>query len=577
MLTQITISQFTVVDSLDVELQGGLTVITGETGAGKSIVLDALGLCLGDRADPKSVRPGQDRAEIHVRFNLESLEPVRRWLDERDLDAGDELLLRRVISTDGRSRAYINGRPSTLQDCAALGEQLVDIHGQHAHQALLRRTQQRALLDSYAGCQETAGAVGRLAREWRECRDELRARSDQQREHADREQLLRYQLEELDALALAEGELAGLETEQRRLGNAGTIQQQAARAIELCEESGRAVRGALSELDPALHEGKAVDNVRDMLESASIQVDEARSELQQYLADREASPERLAEVEARLEGIYAQSRKHRILPEQLTARHRELREEFEALDSSDERVQALETRLDELSTAYRENAAKLGAARRAAAQRLQHEVNGLLDTLAMGGSHFEIAVAARDSDEPHLHGTETVEFLVSTNPGASPQPLSKVASGGELSRVSLAIQVVCADANPVPSMLFDEVDVGIGGAVAEIVGRMLAEMAQRAQVLCVTHLPQVAAQGRQHLQVEKTQKGQRMNSSLRALGGDERVQEIARMLGGVNVTEQTLAHAQEMLDDAARRAVEQARRGRRSSRANGGSEESRES
>ena len=571
MLTQITISQFTVVEQLDVELQGGLTVVTGETGAGKSILLDALGLCLGDRADPKTVRPGQDRAEIHIRFNVEALDSVLQWLQERDLDAGDELLLRRVINTDGRSRAYINGRPATLQDCSALGEQLVDIHGQHAHQTLLRRSRQRQLLDSYAGCQDTAAEVEQLALQWRACRDELTSRSDQQREHADREQLLRYQLAELDTLALGEGELAALETEQRRLGNAETIQLQAARAIELCEQSGQEVRAALGELDPSLHDGKSIDDVRAMLESASIQIEEARSELQQYLADREASPERLAEVESRLEGIYSQARKHRILPEQLTARHAEIRREFEALDSSDERVQELEAQLEKLSTAYRENAAKLAAARRAAGQRLQHDVNGLLENLAMGGSLFEVGIATRSGDEPHPNGSESVEFLVSTNPGAPPQALNKVASGGELSRISLAVQVVCADASPVPTMLFDEVDVGIGGAVAEIVGRMLAEMAQRAQLLCVTHLPQVASQGRQHVLVEKNQKGQRVSSSLRALGGDERIQEIARMLGGVNVTEQTLAHAQEMLDEAARRAVEQARRGRRgNSSANGG-------
>lgn len=548
MLTQITISQFTVVDHLEVDFRDGLTVITGETGAGKSIMLDALGLCLGDRADPKAIRPGAARAEIHAAFAIDAIPAAHDWLRERELDAGEDLILRRVINSDGRSRAYINGRPSTLQDCAELGEQLIDIHSQHAHQSLLRRDQQRSLLDGYAG--ENTDDLSELADNWRARAEELHALTQRQSEHADREQLLRYQLAELEELALGDNELAALESEQQQLENAETIQQQSSDAIEQCDAGATATHSALSSLDAGLHSGQRMEQIREMLDSAKIQLEEARAELNQYLADRESNPARLAEIRDRLEQIYDQARKHRVLPEQLPEKHRELAAEMTSLDSSDERLDALREEVSELALSWKTKAAALSKARSKAARRLEKEVGKLLGELSMGGCVFKVALNKRDSADPHPRGAETVEFLISTNPGAAPQPLSRVASGGELSRISLAIEVASAGRSTIPTMIFDEVDVGIGGAVAEVVGRLLASIAARSQVLCVTHLPQVASQGQQHLVVEKRGDKKSVSSSLRLLGAEERVVEVARMLGGVKMTDQSRAHAREMLEAA---------------------------
>lgn len=548
MLSHISIRHYTVVESLEVEFHSGLTVVTGETGAGKSIILDALGLCLGDRADPKAIRPGAERAEIHATFLIGAIPEAGKWLQARELDAGDELLLRRVLNSDGRSRAYINGRPATLQDCSALGELLIDIHGQHAHQSLLRRAQQRALLDEYAGVQGEALAT--LAGEWRSKQASLLEITHRQREHADREQLLRYQVEELDALALGEDELERLETELRQLENAETIQREAAESIDYCESGASAAHAALSALSLELHSGRRMEEIREMLESSAIQLGEARAELSQYLADRESDPERLDEIRKRLEDIYEQARKHRVMPERLADLHGALREELEGLDSSDERLAALQAEVDALRGRWETAAKKVTAARRKAATRLKKEVGKLLQSLSMSSCTFAAQLTSRRDGDPHPEGAEQVEFLISTNPGAPPQPLSRVASGGELSRISLAIQVVSAGSSTIPTLVFDEVDVGIGGAIAEVVGRLLANLGERAQVLCVTHLPQVASQGSQHLLVEKHGDRSKVTSALRQLNAEERVVEIARMLGGVKLTAQSRAHAREMLGEA---------------------------
>jgi DNA repair protein RecN (Recombination protein N) len=526
-------------------------VITGETGAGKSIMLDALGLCLGDRADPTAIRPGSERAEISARFDITAVPAAKQWLSEHDMDADDDCLFRRVITREGRSRAYINGCPATLQDCAALGEMLVDIHGQHAHQSLLRRAQQRMLLDDYAGQTKPTRNIAVLAREWAELSERLHTLRSNQQEQADREQLLRYQVGELDDLALRVDELERLEDEQRMLENADAIQQQADTAIELCDRHESGVRAALSALNPSLHQGKAIDNVRQMLDSAAIQLAEARSELQQYLAGCENDPARLADVQERLEAIYGLARKHRVMPETLAEHHAQLADELALLDTSDEQLEALEAQISERFEAYTAVAKALSAARKKAAKTLEREVAQLLEKLAMGNCQFKVALTPREGRDPHPLGAEDIEFLISTNPGAPAQSLAKVASGGELSRISLAIQVVTAGNTTVPSMVFDEVDVGIGGAVAEVVGRLLANMGRESQVLCVTHLPQVAAQGHNHLLVEKTGKGKALSSRLRTLDDDERVEEIARMLGGLKMTESTLNHAREMLTTSA--------------------------
>ncbi|KZX55002.1 DNA repair protein RecN [Halioglobus sp. HI00S01] len=550
MLSHISISNYTIVSELEMEFAAGMTVITGETGAGKSITLDALGLCLGDRADPKAVRHGAKRAEIAATFDISALPAASAWLDSRDLEGGDECLLRRVITAEGRSRAYINGSPSTLQDCAELGALLIDIHSQHAHQSLLRKPVQRALLDAYAGHQKLAADVEQSASNWLRAQRELELLTGSADEHASRAQLLAYQVDELDQLALGETELQELEQEQKLLANAEQILSSAHSALDLCDQQENGTRRALQLLSDDAHAGDAADSARELLDSAAIQIAEARSEIQRHLDAVEIDPERLDIVQRRLETIYDVARKHRVMPEQVAEVHQRLREELDSLAGSEERIKELQGEMASLERAYAGQAKKLSSSRSRAAKKLVKAAQEVLATLAMAQCTLEIALTPRDNSAPHPHGVEDIEFLISTNPGTAPQGLGKIASGGELSRISLAIQVVTASAGTVPSMVFDEVDVGIGGAVAEVVGKLLRDLAGTAQVLCVTHLPQVAAQGQQHLQVSKQSNKDSVETRLSTLGQDEKVEEIARMLGGVKITEQTLAHAREMLESA---------------------------
>jgi DNA repair protein RecN (Recombination protein N) len=550
MLTHISISNYTIVSALEVDLDAGMTVITGETGAGKSIMLDALGLCLGDRADSKAVRHGTARAEITAGFDISKIPAAIAWLEERDLQHGGECLLRRVITAEGRSRAYINGSASTLQDCAELGALLIDIHSQHAHQSLLRKPVQRELLDAYAGHLLLAREVEQAASGWLRCQRELELLTGARDEQTARAQLLAYQVEELDELQLQEGELAELEQEQKLLANAGSILESAHAALELCDQQESGTRQALQLLTGECNAGASVDNARELLDSAAIQLSEARGEIQHYIDSVEVDPERLDAVQRRLEAIYDVARKHRVMPEAILPLHQQLQEELQGLADGGQRIEELQQQMTSLAADYAAGAKNLGKQRRSAAKKLVKTAGAILDSLAMGHCVLEVALGARNSDAPHPHGGEDVEFLISTNPGAPPQPLGKIASGGELSRISLAIQVVTASSGTVPSMVFDEVDVGIGGAVAEVVGRLLRDLSSRSQVLCVTHLPQVAAQGHHHLRVSKQVAKDSVQTSLTQLRADEKVEEIARMLGGVKITDQTLAHAREMLESA---------------------------
>ena len=549
MLVHLGIRNYTVVEALEVELGPGMTAITGETGAGKSIMLDALGLCLGDRADPRAIRPGCERAEVTATFDLADLPAARAWLAERELPA-EECILRRVIAGD-RSRAWINGSPATLQQCAELGRHLADIHSQHAHQSLLRREVQRSLLDSYAGAGKAAAHVAALAREWQETRDALEALRGAGDEGEARRQLLEYQVRELDELALGEDEIATLEAEEKQLAGSEDILASAGEARELCEQLEATAQRARRLIDAGQHPGAGLDNAREMLESAAIQAGEAQSDLEHYLDTIEINPERLATTQQRLEQIYAVARKHRVQPEALREEHATLAAELARLSGGEAQAEALAARQRELEKAWEEAAAGLTAARRKAAKKLVRETGKALDSLAMGQCSFEVRLAPREARTPHAAGAEAVELLIATNPGAAPQPLARIASGGELSRISLAIQVVTASATTVPTMVFDEVDVGIGGAVAEVVGRLLRRLAGGAQVLCVTHLPQVAAQAHRQLKVSKEGDRKAVRTALAVLDDNGRVEEVARMLGGVKVTAQTLAHAREMLAEAA--------------------------
>ena len=548
MLTHISISNYTIVAALEIDFGPGMTVITGETGAGKSIMLDALGLCLGDRADPRAVRHGSERAEIVAGFDVSAIPQAVAWLRARDLHTGEECLLRRVVTAEGRSRAYINGTSSTLQDCAELGALLIDIHSQHEHQSLLRKPVQRELLDAYADHLPLTLEVEQIASDWLRGQRELELLTSTRDEQTARAQLLAYQVDELDELNLRAGELAAQEQELKLLANAEHILQSSHQALELCEEHGSGIRKALQLLSSDAQATKAAASARELLDSAAIQLSEAGSEIQRHIDSVEIDPQRLAEVEQRLADIYDVARKHRVMPEAVGELHLRLRQELQELADGGQRIEQLTAEQAELAGRYASCAAKLGKQRKNAAGKLVKNATTLLASLAMAQCQLEIALTPRPGKDPHPHGGEDIEFLISTNPGAPTQPLGKIASGGELSRISLAIQVVTASSSTVPSMVFDEVDVGIGGAVAEVVGRLLRTLAGQAQVLCVTHLPQVAAQGQHHLRVSKHIDGKSVQTSMAQLQPEEKVEEIARMLGGVKITAQTLAHAREMLE-----------------------------
>ena len=550
MLKHLAIANYAIVDQLELDLSNGMTVITGETGAGKSIMLDALGLCLGDRADSKAVQPGAARAEISAEFDTTNLPAASDWLRQRDLDRDDVCILRRTISADGRSRAFINGSPSTLADCAELGTLLVDIHSQHAHQSLLRAGVQRQLLDAYAGSDTLTGEVAEAAQRWRVLSATHEQLSNQGESDRARRDLLVYQVEELEQLAIEENEIAKLEAEQKTLSNASFIIESASRMATFCEQQTEQLRGLRGDIGDERHSEKAMANARELFASIEIQMDEARNELSHYASSVELDPQRLTEIEQRLGTIYDLARKHRVQPEALPAHLEALRAELDTLEGGDEKLESLAREIEGAHEKWTKSAKKLTSLRRKGAKKLAARTMDLLSQLAMERCSLEIALQTNDTKMPEPHGAEKIAFLISTNPGAQPGPLAKVASGGELSRVSLALQVAAAEVATSPTMVFDEVDVGIGGGTAEIVGALLRELASRVQVICVTHLPQVAAKGEHHLQVQKNGDASRVVAGLVQLDPGARVEEIARMLGGVKITDNTRSHAREMLESA---------------------------
>jgi DNA repair protein RecN (Recombination protein N) len=550
-LSGVSVRNFAIIDEASLELGPGLTVLTGETGAGKSILVDALGLVLGDRADAAAVRHGAERAEITATFDLAGLPDVAAWLEEQALDADGECVLRRVIGAEGRSRAWINGAPATLQTLRELGEQLVDIHGQHEHQSLARPAAQRGLLDARL---PEPGLKRVLTEGWQAWRAAVDERTRLEAAGRDREQrldLLRYQLRELEGFSPRAGEAAELEAEFSRLANAGKLAEGAGGALELVYEGetgaahdavahAAALLAELAELDARLA------GPHRLLAEAEIQLSEAAAELRRYLGGLEMDPARLDAVQARLEGLKSLAHKHQVGAEALPARQAALATEIDELEQAEIRLERATERVAGAEANYREAAGRLGKARATAAKKLSGEVSALMHQLGMPGGRFLAAVTHDPAGPCAPDGLDSVEFLVSANPGQPPAPVARVASGGELSRISLAIQVAAKSAQPIPVMVFDEVDSGVGGGVAEIVGRRLAELGARAQVLCVTHLPQVASQARHHLRVVKLTDGETTRTTLKTLTEAEKVEELARMLGGVEITGTTRAHAEEM-------------------------------
>lgn len=548
MLRHLTLSNFVIVDRLELDFLTGFGALTGETGAGKSILIDALALTLGERADPGVVRSGCERAEVAATFDVLRLAEVRSWLLANDFADDEALLLRRVVEATGRSRAYINGSSATVQQLREVGEWLVDIHGQHAHQSLLRADAQRQLLDAQAGLSGPVRELGATYRAWREAEQGLRVASEGadalQRE---REQL-EWQVRELDTLACSPDEWSGLELEHRRLGHAAGLIEGTQFALSVladdeaaCERQVDRVASrlaSLGEYDPALQE------VAALVASVQAELSEAVSTLRRYIDRVDVDPARLAVVERRIEAILASSRKYRVQPEALPGLLESWRQRLLALEASFDLV-ALEARVTEAHSAYAAKAAEISAGRRRAAAAMALAVSEVMHQLALSSSRFEVTLLPLD--HPAVYGQEQVEFRIGGLTGNEARPLAKVASGGELSRISLAIQVLTSRSASVPTLIFDEVDVGIGGGVAEIVGRLLRELGSERQVLCVTHLPQVAAQANWQWQVSKATRDGVMLSSIQPLDATARVQEVARMLGGVDMTEITLQHARELL------------------------------
>lgn len=557
MLTHLQIRDFAIIDAVELELRTGLTALTGETGAGKSILVDAVMLAIGGRAGADVVRHGTERAEITATFEIGGNAPARQWLDDQSIGHEDEVQLRRVVGGDGRSRAYVNGQTLPLQVMRGLGDLLIDIHGQQEFLQLVKRDTQRALVDEHGGNAALLEPVARLATEWRDVHTRLADLRAAAAERDSRLELLRYQVHELEALALQPGEAADLAEEAKRLANRGRLAESAQLALGLLYEgegadahtlasrAAAALRSA-GELDPGIRSAGA------LVDEALIQLQEAGRELSAYLDSLDVDPRRQEFVERRMASVEELARKHRVPPDELPGQLARLAEEQKTLENAETRLGELEARLAGVRREYDAAAEKLSAARRKAGKALGRAVTDLMRVLGMPGGTFEVrieAAAAGAAGAVGSHGVDAIEFLVSANPGQPPKPVAKVASGGELSRISLAVQVAAAanDERGRTCMIFDEVDAGIGGGVAEMVGRQLHALGGRGQVLCVTHLPQVASQADHHVRVAKLTDGRTSRTVLAELKDAERVEELARMLGGVAITDKAREHAREML------------------------------
>ncbi|MEW6331838.1 MAG: DNA repair protein RecN [Pseudomonadota bacterium] len=555
MLTQLYVRDFAIVRELSLAYESGFTVLTGETGAGKSILIDALALVLGERADAQVIRHGCVRAEVSAGFALKPASRAARWLKQNDLFDDQECVLRRVIEADKPSRGFINGRPVPIQMLRELGEYLVDIHGQHEHQSLLRRDAQREILDDYAGLEDDVRALAGHYRDMETLRERLAGLKQRTADREARVEWLTHQVRELDALALAADEIPALEEEHARLANGAELiegVQALAQAVTEDEEAAvaRQLARAIGRLDSLVKYDHKLGEIAALLNEASIQIDEAGGRLNHYLESLELDPSRLQAVERRLSTVHDLARKHKVKPEELPAVHGRLRAELNEIENLDTSLGKLEEDLGKANALYLKTAKEITRARQAAAKKLAKAVTGEMQELGMPGGSFEVAVTPLPEGETSAHGLERIEFLVSANPGQPARPLAKVASGGELSRISLALQVVLAGTGRIPTLIFDEVDVGIGGRVAEVVGRKLRALGESRQVLCITHLAQVAAQGAQHVQIRKQTEGKSTVAEAVPLGERERTMEIARMIGGVEISKQTLAHAKDMLERA---------------------------
>ncbi len=557
MLETLFVKDFAIVGEADIAFSNGLTVVTGETGAGKSLMVDALLLLSGQRADAGVVRHGSERAELIAQFSLARADAARAWLADEEFDDGDTCQLRRVIRSEGSSRAWINGRPATLTQMQSLATHLIEIHGQHEHQALLEKSSQLDLLDAFGGNESLRRDVATAAHMWADIDARMRELGAEQNQ-SDRIALLEHQVDELERHALSVTDFASLNETHKRLANAGSLMQGSMALAEALDgdsefAASRNVSRAqneiarLSDLDPRLK------SARELLDAAAIQLGEVSSLIARYRDELDLDPDRLADADAQIAKLHELSRKHRVPAGALKEYAGSLRLELDDLRSAGERLIELERARSKAADDYAIVATKLSKAREKATKKIGADVTALMAELGMSGGRFEVQLEKVEKSTPDAQGMERVEFLVSANPGQPPRPLRKVASGGELSRISLAIEVAALGLDQIGCMVFDEVDSGVGGATAEVVGQKLRRLGENRQVLCVTHLPQVASQGHAHLRVSKSIDAKRTDVVIESLDEKARRDEIARMLGGINITRETLAHADQMLKTGTRK------------------------
>ncbi|MDG2251083.1 MAG: DNA repair protein RecN [Gammaproteobacteria bacterium] len=554
MLQQLSIQNYATVDRLEIEFQPGMSVITGETGAGKSIILGALGLTLGDRADKTVVRSGANKTDICAEFDTSNIKEANRWLQENDLALDDSrnCILRRVVNADGRSKGYINDSSVTMANLKTLGEMLLDIHSQHEHQSLLQRLTHQRLLDEFSVDKKFRDKLLSTFKQWQQNFREMNELSNQSEEYSAQTQLLAYQLFELDELKLGENEVASLEAEFKNLNSADETLSGVSTALSLCRENEdhsvlSLVHSALAALRELPSKTSRIDAIIGLLESSEIQLGEAVSDLSSFQNEFEANPERLEQVNMRLSALHTIARKHKVKPAELTKIIADLRTQLSRFQNSDEELEKLSANDSLLRTQFAAIAKQISEQRHKGARELANQINKQLQELEMPHARLEVSLAAKEGNDPSISGLETIEFLVSTNPGQDAKPLAKIASGGELSRISLAIQVITAQTSRIPSLVFDEVDVGIGGGVAIVVGELLRGLGEKTQILCVTHQAQVAGQGHHHFFVSKQSEKQSTLTHIKELHGDRLVKEIARMLGGNDFSEESLAHAEKMV------------------------------
>ncbi len=554
LLLTLVIKNFTLVEHLEIDFSSGMTALTGETGAGKSLIVGALAMALGDRADIDQLRRSADRAEVAALFDISKVIQAKKWLEKNDFNnTEDGCLLRRVLTREGRSRGHINGQLATMQQLRELGETLIDIHNQHEHQSLLRRETHRYILDDFAGCSVLSKTTQKLFYRWIDAQKRLGELKNISSELLASRDFLSFQLAELEEVKISEGELQSLEQEQIRLANAESIITDCNTILQLCSEGEnfnleKNINETIQVLNKIPAKPDALKEAERLLLSAQIEIQESGKEIQQYLNGFNAEPEILKKTEDRLSEIYHLARKYKITPEELHLKCIKLKEELKQLSMSHDEEKILEQQVKDLYERYMVEAKKLSKIRASASKKITASIQKQFKLLSMAGAQFTVSLTPIVQDKFGSHGQENIEFLISTNPGEPCKPLARIASGGELSRISLAIQAIAAQYSSIPTLVFDEVDVGIGGATADIVGSILRELGNQGQILCITHQPQVAAQAHNHMLVSKNTKKSITYSKIISLRAADKVNEIARMLGGVCITDATLSHAKEMIN-----------------------------